>query len=229
MTTNAIRIPEGWMVTFPPRTWGRPRRSSNETPRVGIKRASTAASVPGTISSQGFKNTMPTHHAMRSSQRVRVTQILRLPGGLNEPLARSLASSWTGLAALPPCGSARGRLRRGLGSDTARSLHPFQHSVKTKIWRPAGPVAALRLRFSRPQPTLAGISRSRRWPARLPAAQLARQGAQGVEVLVGHALLERDDPVVGDVDVLGADLGAALGDVAHAHAGLALQQRQPVQ
>ena len=31
---------------------------------------------------------------------------------------------------------------------------------------------------------------------------------------VDHALLERDDRVVGDVDVLGADLGAALGDVA---------------
>jgi len=37
----------------------------------------------------------------------------------------------------------------------------------------------------------------------------------GVE-RVGRALLERDDPVVGDVDVLGTDLGAALGDVAEA-------------
>src|SRR5438034_83082 len=43
-----------------------------------------------------------------------------------------------------------------------------------------------------------------------------------VEV-VHHALLQRDDGVVRDVDRLGADLGAALGDVAVADAGLLLQ------
>ena len=36
----------------------------------------------------------------------------------------------------------------------------------------------------------------------------------GIEELVHHPLLERDDRVVGDGDVLGADLRAALGDVA---------------
>src|SRR5881296_67544 len=43
-----------------------------------------------------------------------------------------------------------------------------------------------------------------------------------VEV-VHHAFLQRDDGVVGDVDRLGTDLGAALGDVAVADAGLLLQ------
>jgi hypothetical protein len=48
---------------------------------------------------------------------------------------------------------------------------------------------------------------------------LVAQPHQRVELLVDHALLHRDDRVVGDLDALGADLGAALGDVAHADAG----------
>src|SRR5439155_1114235 len=47
-------------------------------------------------------------------------------------------------------------------------------------------------------------------------------------VAVGHPLLERDDPVVGDVDVLGAHLGAALRDVAEAHAGLLPHELRPI-
>src|SRR5688500_10573450 len=47
------------------------------------------------------------------------------------------------------------------------------------------------------------------------AAELAQQPHDGIEV-VGHALFHRDDAVVGDVDVLGAHLRAALGDVAEA-------------
>src|SRR5439155_1358554 len=39
-----------------------------------------------------------------------------------------------------------------------------------------------------------------------------------VAELVGDAFLQGDDRVVGDVDVLGADFGAALGDVAQADA-----------
>src|SRR3954453_38805 len=45
---------------------------------------------------------------------------------------------------------------------------------------------------------------------------------------IGNALLERDDRVVGDLDVFRADLGAALRDVAEADAGLVLQVAQPV-
>src|SRR5581483_2581653 len=51
-----------------------------------------------------------------------------------------------------------------------------------------------------------------------------RDRADGVEVRVVHALLERDDRVVGDVDVLRAHLLAALRDVAVADSGGALQE-----
>src|SRR5882724_7560479 len=47
----------------------------------------------------------------------------------------------------------------------------------------------------------------------LLAPELPQEPQDGVE-RVGRPLLERDDPVVGDLDVLGTDLGAALGDVA---------------
>src|SRR5438552_14954061 len=56
----------------------------------------------------------------------------------------------------------------------------------------------------------------------LLGAELSQQPDDGIEELVGHPLLERDDPVVGDVNVLGTDLGAALGDVAEADAGRVL-------
>src|SRR5215472_11205982 len=66
-------------------------------------------------------------------------------------------------------------------------------------------------------------------PVRLPPPQLTCGPAEGVEVEVVHPLLQRDDPVVGDLDVLGTDLGAALGDVAHSNSGLTFDQRTPVQ
>src|SRR5687768_1468404 len=44
-----------------------------------------------------------------------------------------------------------------------------------------------------------------------------------VVVLIDHALLERNDGVVSDVDVLRADLRAALGDVAVAQAAFVLE------
>src|SRR5215468_4188485 len=48
-------------------------------------------------------------------------------------------------------------------------------------------------------------------------------------VLLRHQpFLEGDDGVVGDVDVLGAHLGAALGDVAVAEPRLGLGQLQPI-
>src|ERR1039458_8158562 len=55
-------------------------------------------------------------------------------------------------------------------------------------------------------------------------AQLAAQPFDRVPMGVGHPLLERNDRVVGDVDVLGADLGAALGDVAVAEPTLVAEQ-----
>src|SRR5262249_35990251 len=61
-----------------------------------------------------------------------------------------------------------------------------------------------------------------RWVAsrgRLLAAQLPEHPHDGVVVVVDHALLQRNDRVVGDLDVLRADLGAALRDVAEPEAG----------
>src|SRR5690606_7449991 len=56
------------------------------------------------------------------------------------------------------------------------------------------------------------------------AEDLAPQPHQRVVAVARHALLHRDDPVVGDVDVLGAHLRAALGDVAVAEALLVLRR-----
>src|SRR5207237_9407308 len=63
----------------------------------------------------------------------------------------------------------------------------------------------------------------------LPSSEAPGDGADRVEVDVRGALLQRDDGVVGDPDVLGAHLGAALGDVAHAHAGFMAKQLAAVQ
>ena len=52
--------------------------------------------------------------------------------------------------------------------------------------------------------------------------------AERIVELVHDSLLERDDRVVRDGDVLRADLGAALGDVAQADAVLLPQVRDPV-
>src|SRR6266550_1539117 len=49
-----------------------------------------------------------------------------------------------------------------------------------------------------------------------------------VVVAIDDALFEGDDGVVGDLDVLGADFGAALGDVAVAQAELLFDERQAV-
>src|SRR2546425_1344952 len=61
----------------------------------------------------------------------------------------------------------------------------------------------------------------------LRAPELLEEPHDGIE-RVGGALLERDDPVVGDVDVLGADLGAALGDVAEADPRVLLDEARAV-
>src|SRR5438128_6086466 len=62
----------------------------------------------------------------------------------------------------------------------------------------------------------------------LLTAEPAQQPHDGIEELVGHPLLERDDRVVRDVDVLGADLGTTLRDVAEADAGRVLDEGRAV-
>ena len=65
-------------------------------------------------------------------------------------------------------------------------------------------------------------SSSNLWTKDLP------EPAQGIVELVHHALLQRDDRVVGDGDVLRANLGTALGDVAQANAVGLLELRHAV-
>src|ERR1700682_1422977 len=66
-----------------------------------------------------------------------------------------------------------------------------------------------------------------RWFPGSPA-KAADQRPDRIEVDIVHALLERDDRVVRDVDVLRTHLGAALCDVALPAARLSLQLRTPV-
>src|ERR1700737_2666115 len=61
------------------------------------------------------------------------------------------------------------------------------------------------------------------------ALETADERTHWVEVHVVHALLQRDDRVVRDVDVLRADLLAALRDVAVTDARPSFQQRAPVE
>jgi len=58
----------------------------------------------------------------------------------------------------------------------------------------------------------------------LLAANLPEQHGQRIVKLVHHALFERDDGIVGNSNLLGADLGATLGDVAKAQAELILEK-----
>jgi hypothetical protein len=58
----------------------------------------------------------------------------------------------------------------------------------------------------------------------LPAADLPEQHGQRIVKLVHHALFERDDGVVGDANLLGADLRATFGDVAKTEAELILEK-----
>src|SRR5258708_2845880 len=60
--------------------------------------------------------------------------------------------------------------------------------------------------------------------AELPAADLPEQHGQRIVKLVHHALFERDDGVVRDSNLLGADFRATFGDVAKAQAELILEQ-----
>src|SRR5438874_7103751 len=60
------------------------------------------------------------------------------------------------------------------------------------------------------------------------AGELTPRPRERVVVLGHHPLLERNDGVVGDLDLLRAHLRAALGDVAHANTGARFDQLQSV-
>src|SRR5438034_11770254 len=63
-------------------------------------------------------------------------------------------------------------------------------------------------------------------PKHSDAAHLPEQLGQGIVRLVHYALLERDDGVVGDVDLFGTNLRAALRDITISQAKLILEQRR---
>jgi hypothetical protein len=73
---------------------------------------------------------------------------------------------------------------------------------------------------SRPRENTPGAGR----PTLLGAAELTKEHGGRVVEFVDDTFLERDDGVVGDVDLFGADFGAAFGDVAVADAHFVFQQ-----
>src|SRR5918997_6301070 len=89
----------------------------------------------------------------------------------------------------------------------------------------AWPVRAIRVKGPPVPVETGGPSAILRWWSGPRALEdLLAQPDDRVVLAVDHALLERDERVVGDLDVLGADLGAALGDVAVAEAVLLLRR-----
>jgi hypothetical protein len=63
----------------------------------------------------------------------------------------------------------------------------------------------------------------------LLAEDFAEEHGQRIVELVDDTLLERDDGVVRDVNILGADFGAAFGDIAEADAEIVLEQRRAIE
>src|SRR5262249_38791255 len=126
-----------------------------------------------------------------------------LPRGLpgRRRRARVLAPLPLRHARLGAAGALTGRLRLTAKPQAAASL-PFPRWPDHRQRRPLLPAAA--------------------------AGQLPPQPQHPVVILIDDALLQRDDAVVGDVDVLGADLGAALGDVAQADVQVVLEQAEAV-
>src|SRR5712691_4234735 len=65
--------------------------------------------------------------------------------------------------------------------------------------------------------------------ATLLTRQLSQKPPHRIVEVVNHALFQRNDRVVGDVNVFGTDFGAALGDVAEADSKFVLQQLTSIQ
>src|SRR5205807_3352248 len=102
----------------------------------------------------------------------------------------------------------------------ARSRAPAPGCRRRRPWAPPR-----RTRGAGPWPGIRESSRGRCFGR---AAELAQKPDDRIEELVDHPLLERNDAVVGDVDVLRTDLGAALGDVAEPEPRLAADRVAPV-
>src|SRR2546425_235372 len=148
------------------------------------------------------------------------------------PSRCAISRAWAGVSATSPFGTATPNSRssalawyswtfiRERSQDQRHRLELAPDRIAREAERPEGQRAQV------PRVADAKSWSRRARPARVPGerqssrgllllgAELTQQPHDGIEELVGHPLLERDDRVVGDVDVLRADLGAALGDVA---------------
>src|SRR5215831_15355337 len=78
------------------------------------------------------------------------------------------------------------------------------------------------------RPASGALARDRRGVVLAAAGDLGAQPDQRVVLAAGHPFLHRDQRIVGDLDVLRTDLGAALGDVAVAEAEVVLGDLAPV-
>src|SRR3712207_5955626 len=128
-------------------------------------------------------------------------------------------ASWGGTRATSP--ASRPPVRRSTSPTASSTISPTGSS----------PSCACTWRCPRCEPS------SRRRPERIARRRPSRgrsvlgtppdpgpEEGERVELAVDHPLLERDDPVVGEVDALRADLAAALGDVAVAEPELVLRR-----
>src|SRR5579863_6767041 len=61
----------------------------------------------------------------------------------------------------------------------------------------------------------------------VPSRYLTHHTEYRIVEIIDHALFERDDRIIGDVNLLGTNLGAALGDVAQPDAKFVLEQFRP--
>src|SRR5690242_17489959 len=122
-------------------------------------------------------------------------------------LPRPPACTWAFTTTLPPRRSAMARACAGVSATS-----------------PPGTGTPNSFRIALPWYSWIFMRSGRRF---LVAADLPDDPHDRVEA-VGHPLLQRDDAVVGDVDVLGTGLGAALGDVAEPDAGLLAEELAPV-
>src|SRR5208337_3292746 len=91
-------------------------------------------------------------------------------------------------------------------------------------------LAALNLRFRNRASSPSFLSRH--WsvfPVPLLFAKNAPNNTSDrIVELVDYTFLQRNDRVIGDVDILGADFGAALGDVAESHSAFFFQILQTI-
>src|SRR6266851_5845818 len=142
------------------------------------------------------------------------------------------APGWNKVRSVMPALSPRGRWRCGTLSPAGRWPAPSYGTECASAARSArgnfavdSPGRGLRLG---PRPASGARARDRRGVVVRAAGDLGAQPDQRVVLAADHPFLHRDQRVVGDLDVLRADLGAALGDVAEAEAEVLLGDGAPV-